>query len=164
MLLELPKKLIYAGGDLKLPSENPYLFLTAIKDGAMLYSDAGRLVGQVMTDKKGATVSVADSCSYRITVANGSAEIAPLPSDTGSVPPKFEIFGSVSKYQYELFEYRKGTVHPFSAAKVTASPLTDAGYKALLGEDCNVFRSLLIVMAITMLNEGENLRNKTRRV
>lgn len=160
MLVELPKRMIFAGGDIPLPSDEPYLILTAIKNGIMLYSLAGKLLGQIFTDKKGATVAVADSYTYRVTKTNGGAAIKPAENNISVAVPTYDIFGNVDKYSYELYEYRKGTVQPFGAAKVTTSPATDLSYKAFLSEDCNIFRSLLLVAAISLLTEGENLKKK----
>lgn len=151
MIAELPRKFIYAGGDIRIPTEEPFLKLTAIKDGALLYSDAGKLVGQVLTDKTGATVTTADAGSYRVKNDGGQATIV-ANSDKSDL--KFDIFGRTDGYNYTLYEYRKGSVKPIKAAQVAPSVVKGGWYTVKVEEDVNVFRALMLTVAISLLTEG----------
>ncbi len=157
MLIELPKKLEYVGGDIFIPSDEPFLSLTRIKNGALLYSDKAKLLGQIFYDTKGATITVADAGSYRVTYADGKIAVNAFSGNCSSV---YEVFGSVGRYEYSLYEYRKGIKKPFEAASVTTSPLDHVFYKVLLDDKCNIFRALMIVVAIGMLLQGENIKTK----
>lgn len=156
MIIELPKRLKYASGDIKLGMADPYVTLTAIKNGAMLYGSNGNLIGQIFTDKKGATVTVADAGSYRVT-NEYRIKIEPYSGNTNA---RYDVFGKPEKYTYTLYEYYKGEIKPRGSAAVTFSPvdLKDVKYTVSISEDGNIFRLLLLVVAITMLQEGENLK------
>lgn len=160
MIIELPKSLEYVGGDIYVPSDEPFLTLTRIKNGAMLYSDKGSLLGQIFYDEKGATVSVANAGSYRVTYNLGKISIGAFSENASSA---YEILGSAERYEYTLFEYKKGVRRPVEAASVTTSPLDDVFYKIKTDDSCNVFRSLMLVVAIGMLVRGENVKKKSAR-
>ena len=153
MTISLPKKFIYAGGDVKVASENETLILSPVKKGVLLYNGKGNLSGQVFTDKKGATVAVPDGCAYRIELSDNSAKIA-VSSDSQRIAfSRYEIFGKVASYAYTLYEYLKNSLRPVVAAEVTPAPFDDKYYKVYLNEERNVYRNILIVAALALLTE-----------
>lgn len=145
--------MIHAGGDIIIPFGLSLIKLSIIKDGLLLYSEVGTLVGQILFGNDEATITVADSGSYRISGFGGKFTIAN--QSEGKVMPKYETFGNVPNYNYTLFEYRPGNVKPTEAARITAMPLNEEEYKVVLNEDCNIFRTFLLVAAISYLVEGK---------
>ena len=149
MIAKLPKKPIYSTGDIFLPQDKPEVYLTAIKGGWMLYSKEGKLVGQVFIDKTGATVAIGDSRAYRVTYDVVGVKISPLIPDDKAI--KYEIFGDVETYRYEVYEYKNKSVTPILSARVI--PVDYKEYYAKMEESSNVYRNLLLIVAITSLVE-----------
>ena len=115
----------------------------------MLYSTEGKLIGQVLADKEGATFVVGDSRAYRVTDNFGEIAIKPLISDAKAV--KYDVFGDVQKYRYDVYEYKNNSVQPAKVAQVI--PSSDREYMVNLDEKGNVYRNLLLVVTITLLVE-----------
>lgn len=153
MTISLPKKFIYAGGDVKVASENETLILSPVKKGVLLYNAKNNLSGQVFIDKKGATVAVPDGCAYRIELYDNSAKIAVSSDSQRTAFSRYEIFGKVASYAYTLYEYLKNSLRPVVAAEVTPAPFDDKYYKVYLNEERNVYRNILIVAALALLTE-----------
>ena len=149
MIVKLPKRPIYSIGDIYMPAEDPTVYLTAIKGGWMLYSTEGKLIGQVLADKEGATFVVGDSRAYRVVNNFGDISIKPLIADAKAV--KYDVFGDVTKYRYDVYEYKNNSVQPAKVAQVI--PSSDTEYMVNLDEKGNVYRNLLLVVTITLLVE-----------
>lgn len=153
MTISLPKKFIYAGGDVKVASENETLILSPVKKGVLLYNAKNNLSGQVFIDKKGATIAVPDGCAYRIELSDNSVKIAVSSDSQRTAFSRYEIFGKVASYAYTLYEYLKNSLRPAVAAEVTPAPFDDKYYKVYLNEERNVYRNILIVAALALLTE-----------
>lgn len=154
MTISLPKKFIYAGGDVKVATENETLILSPVKKGVLLYNAKNNLSGQVFIDKKGATVAVPDGCSYRIELSENVASITVSSDSQRTAFSRYEIFGKVASYAYTLYEYLKNSLRPVVAAEVTPAPFDDKYFKVYLNEERNVYRNILIVTALALLAEN----------
>lgn len=149
MIVKLPKKPIYTTEDIFIPDDKPEVYLTAIKGGWMLYNIAGSLIGQIFADKEGATFVVGDSRAYRVTYDLVDVHIAPLIPDEKAI--RYDVFGDVRTYRYDLYEYRHNSIKPEKVAKVT--PCSAKEYSVELNEKGNVYRNLLLAVTITLLIE-----------
>lgn len=149
MIVKLPKKPIYSTEDIFIPQDKPEVFLTAIKGGWMLYNVGGNLIGQIFSDKTGATFVVGDSRAYRVTYNFGNVSIAPLVPDEKAI--RYDVFGDVNAYKYDVYEYRHNSIKPEKAASV--APLSYKEYCVDLNDEKNVYRNLLLVVTISLLVE-----------
>ena len=149
MIVKLPKKPIYSVSDIYIPADNPEVYLTAIKGGYMLYNVGGNLIGQIFADKTGATFVVGDSRAYRVTYNFGSVNISPLIPDEKAI--RYDIFGDINEYRYDVYEYRRNSVKPEKVAQVI--PQSYKEYCVNLDDKGNVYRNLLLVVTISLLVE-----------
>lgn len=156
MIFTLPKKFNGAGRKLFLEDGGASLILSRVKKGAMLYCLGGsKPVGQIFLYKRRrrggeyARVSVADSGSYDVALDR----ISPVPDGSRSGNSDFFVFGKANSYKYDLYERREGEKMPLLRAEANEKPLNEEYYDVRINEGGNLFRILLIVVALGLLNE-----------
>ena len=149
MIVRLPRDLS-SQAVFSLPEDAPEVFLRTYEDAAYLYGESGKLVGQILYEGGGATVSVGDAPSYRVQKHEGSG-LSIVPFVPSEKTLSYETFGNLAKANYTLYEYHPGVVRPEVAARVTQEPLDPTFFYADLSERSNVFRTLLLVVALARI-------------
>ncbi|MFA6867359.1 MAG: hypothetical protein WCR54_07580 [Clostridia bacterium] len=162
MIFEFPKKLINLGADYTIFDKNNDFLCSVdfVKGGLIINNSTSKLIAQVIKDKKGVLINIADSPSiyidedinikeYLVADKNMDKDV-----DTAKRRiPKFDYFtfGDLYTYSYDLFQKSKDETKPIVIANIINNPLNDDIFKVRIDDDCNILKTLCIIFAISML-------------
>lgn len=160
MIFEFPKLLNRLGGDYKIIENNQVLmYVDFIKHGIILKNQSKNLIAQIIRDKKGVAISIADSPTlfvnngYVITdsfIDKKSLKNTDL-SKARLSEYEYFTFGNPDNFHYELFRKKKASVFPELMANVINNPLNDDYFKIRTNDSLNILKTLSLVFAITLL-------------